>query len=186
MAAPDTSADLSVVEESTSSDSPPVADLSESNPSAPQIRRGVPWWVLAVVVLAGVFLFLQQYQRAQDLGARVNALTEELLVADQRLQIAQGHIAAHQAHLDQVRVGIADLSATMMGLRTLANQDPLAPPVSSSDRSEALASDSASDSASVPESATTALTAPSAEASEALDADSRSIVHETMGAPISP
>ena len=182
MAAPDTSADLSVVEESTSSDSPPVSDISESNPRSPQIRRGVPWWVLAVVVLAGVFLFLQQYQRAQDLGARVNALTEELLVADQRLQIAQGHIAAHQAHLDQVRLGIAELSATMMGLRTLANQDPLAPPVSSSDGSEA----SVADSASVPASATTALTAPSAEASQAPDSDSRSIVHDTVEAPSSP
>ena len=68
MAAPDTSADLSVVEESTSSDSPPVADLSESNPSAPQIRRGVPWWVLAVVVLAAVTLCSSR----PVIGARVS------------------------------------------------------------------------------------------------------------------
>lgn len=141
MAAPESTPDLSVVEpEQTPSAGTPASEAPAASSPAPAAaqqpaqsdsskRRGVPWWVVVVVAVIGLILFLNQYQRAEGLDARVTSLTEELLVADQRLEVAQGQIASHQSHLDRVRAGISALSESVAGLQVLAERDPLAPPV---------------------------------------------------------
>lgn len=151
MAAPESSPELSVVDDhaepsqvdetpaagsatqpdDATTETRPVASPSVTapEPAQPQEakRRGVPWWVVVVVAVLGLILFLNQYQRAEGLDARVTSLTDELLVADQSLRVAEGHVAAHQAHLDQVRSGVASLSDQVAGLQALADRDPLSP-----------------------------------------------------------
>jgi hypothetical protein len=138
MSAPESSHELSVVSDSEDASSGAAEPSPKAAPPSPTPepkpagderarRRGAPWWLVVVVAVIGVLLFLNQYQRAEGLDARVNALTEELLVADEQLEVANAHIAAHQTHLDRVRVGVADLSDQVAGLQALANRDPLAP-----------------------------------------------------------
>jgi len=135
MAAPESTPDLSVV-----SDRASQAESAKRRPSAPAPRpaesekarrRGAPWWLLIVVAVVGLILFLTQFQRAQRLDGRVASLIEELAVTDQRLEVANGQLAAHQTHLQRVRAGVAALSDQVNGLQALADRDPLAPTVGS-------------------------------------------------------
>ena len=217
MAAPDTPTNLSVVDEtqtpetapSTPSPDQPVSGESHSaaspagasNDTESPPRRGAPWWLVGVVAVVGVLLFGQQYQRAAGFEARVTSLTEELLVADQRLQIAQGQISAHQTHLDRVRLGVAELTLSVAGLQTLANEDPLSPPasVAKTEGSSPLASESGetvseplgSDNTSHSLTTDAVPSEPLQKSTESSGTggvpagDSRSIVHEIIGTPFS-
>ena len=214
MAAPETPTDLSIVDEKQSPESAQskTAGLSEdqltsgggrigsgpqgaSTETANPPGRGAPWWLVGVVAILGLLLFGQQYQRAAGLDARVTSLTEELLVADQRLQIAQSHISAHQAHLESVRRGVAELTLSLAGLQTLANQDPLMQPAAAGEdvnQASPTATESSAGSAepsgSGEEGASEA--AQSLQQGDGTPArpgveDSRSIVHEIVGTPFS-
>ncbi|MCH2186591.1 hypothetical protein MK280_12040 [Myxococcota bacterium] len=223
MAAPETPTDLSIVDETQPAESPQSkaagsaqeqTNSTNSRPgsrpdgasteTASPSRRGAPWWLVAVVAVVGLLLFGQQYQRAVGLDARITSLTEELLVADQRLQIAQSQIFAHQSHLERVRRGVAELTSSLAGLQALANQDPLAqPPVAeaegnavssiapeSSQGSEGPSGPSAEasgSSASAEEVGSSSARSP--QPNDGMPGspveDSRSIVHEIVGTPFS-
>lgn len=147
MAAPESTPGLTVVSDGTSRD-----ESTTRRPEKPAPRRadrkkedrgGAPWWLLIVVAVVGLVLFVTQFQRAERLDARVASLTEELAASDQRLEIANLQLAAHQTHLQQVRAGVAALSDQVDGLRALADRDPLAPSGSEKAASEdATATDS--------------------------------------------
>lgn len=131
MAAPNSSPDLSVVSEQEAESSASPASAAQAPPPAAaqpaparteeKRRRGVPWWVVAVVAVAGLVLFVTQYQRAQRLDARVQGLQAELAVAGEQL-------AAYQSHLTTVRGSVGELSDRVAGLKTLVDMDPLNPP----------------------------------------------------------
>jgi len=149
MSAPEASPDLSVVSDEPSPRSrPEAAPVPRSSEPTPAKRSGAPWWLVVVVAVVGVLLFLNQWQRAEGLDARVRSLTEELTAADQQLEIANQHVAAHQAHLQRVRAGVAALSDQVAGLQALADRDPLAPaPAANAEEGRAPAADSGQSSA---------------------------------------
>ncbi len=193
MAAPESSPDLSVVqpsaqpsvqpsaqpsaeapaEETAVEPTPPHTGPSAAKPQSSE-RRGAPWWLVVVVAVVGVILFLNQYQRAEVLDARVTSLTDELLATDQQLQLAHDHIAAHQTHLDQVRSGVAELSASVAGLQALADRDPLAPPAGPT--VEPSAASSAEPTPPVD-------SAPPARSTAVSPELERSIIHDAVGTP---
>ena len=121
MAAPQSTPDLSVV-------SPQAERAAGGGETAPaesggapaKRRRSVPLWLLLVTLALGVAISLDQYQRAEQLDARVVSLAAEL-------QTAGDQLAAYQSHLDTVRTGVGDLSAQMASLKSLVDRDPLAP-----------------------------------------------------------
>ena len=121
MAAPQSTPDLSVV-------SPQAERAAGGGETAPaesggapaKRRRSVPLWLLLVTLALGVAISLDQYQRAEQLDARVVSLAAEL-------QTAGDQLAAYQSHLDTVRAGVGDLSAQMASLKSLVDRDPLAP-----------------------------------------------------------
>ena len=205
MAAPETPTDLSIVDETQTPEStqPTNAGLSQEQSTSGRAptetanppRRGAPWWLVGVVAILGLLLFGQQYQRAVGLEARITSLTEELLVADQRLQIAQSHISAHQTHLESVRRGVAELTLSLAGLQSLANQDPLMQPAAASADVNQASPPAAEPSAGSAERSGSA-EEPASEAAQSLQQgdgtpaspgveDSRSIVHEIVGTPFS-
>ena len=193
MAAPESSPDLSVVqpsaqpsvqpsaqpsaeapaEETAVEPTPPHTGPSAAKPQSSE-RRGAPWWLVVVVAVVGVILFLNQYQRAEVLDARVTSLTDELLATDQQLQLAHDHIAAHQTHLDQVRSGVAELSASVAGVQALADRDPLAPPAGPT--VEPSAASSAEPTPPVD-------SAPPARSTAVSPELERSIIHDAVGTP---
>ena len=215
MAAPEPPPDHSIVDEAQSPESaqPTTAGSSEGQSSpgssapaetATPPRRGAPWWLVGVVAIVGLLLFGQQYQRAVGLDARITSLTEELLVADQRLQIAQSQISAHQTHLERVRRGVAELTLSLAGLQSLANQDPLMqPPAAEADVNQASSAavestpgsaeplglaEANESSSSTEEGASGASESPQEGSDTSVlpgVEDSRSIVHEIVGTPFS-
>jgi uncharacterized protein HemX len=146
MAAPQSTPDLSVVEpekvepEATAADSSQAIDEkpsvapAEKAPEPPaaapaqparSARRGVPVWVLLVVLVVGAALYASQYQQVQVLDAQVISLQGELAEAGAQLE-------AYQSHLGSVRSSVADLKQQIGSLDTLVNLDPLAVAVSES------------------------------------------------------
>ncbi len=95
-----------------------AAIRSDSDRTKP-LRRGVPIWVVLLVIVLGAGLFADQYQRAERLDARVNSLSSELEEAGQQL-------GAYETHLDQIRGNVADISIRMGGLKALVDLDPRA------------------------------------------------------------
>jgi len=150
MSAPESTPELSVVPDEPAIEArkparpQPAPEVAPSTPGR-ATRRGAPWWLLVVLAVVGLGFFLNQYLRAERLDARVGALTDELAAADQRLEVANQTIAAHQRHLERVRSGVAALSDQVADLRVLADRDPLAPvpPVASPAESSALSAPSA-------------------------------------------
>jgi len=131
MAAPNSSPDLSVVSEpeparqdpQPSPESEAAAPAEETPPGRGDAtgQRGVPWWVLAAVTMSGLVLFFGQYQRAEKLDVRVQALRQELEEAGQQL-------SAYQTHLDTVRLSVGELTDRVGRLKVLVEIDPLALP----------------------------------------------------------
>jgi uncharacterized coiled-coil protein SlyX len=148
MAAPDSPPGLSVVSDGPSSARAtpkrpePIARKAEPKRAE---RKGAPWWLVVVVAAVGLILFVTQFQRAERLDARVASLSEELAATDQRLEIANLHLTAHQSHLEKVRASVSALSDQVVGLQALTDRDPLAPVVH--DASGAAASAAGTDSA---------------------------------------
>jgi hypothetical protein len=141
MAATQSSPDLSVVDSPTeesgakSSAAPergplPAAAPAERPPAESKPRRGAPIWVLVAVAAIGAGFYLQQYQRAEKLGAQVVSLQGELAEAGEQL-------TAYQSHLAAVRTSVADLSSRMGSLSTLVNIDPLAAPIAETTAADA-------------------------------------------------
>jgi hypothetical protein len=137
MAAPQTNPDLSVVSPDATHDGKaeenPEASAPTALPSTGQKQeqgRRVPLWLLLVAIALGAAAWFSQYQRAVQLDARVVSLTDELKTAGEQL-------GAYQSHLDSVRVGVGDLSAQMASLKTLVDQDPLAPAPAAADSKRA-------------------------------------------------
>jgi hypothetical protein len=134
MAAPNSSPDLSVVAEQenaspevqTKSAPAPAAVAADSTPSSTPTREGgrggAPWWLVVAAAIAGLALFLVQFERAQRLETHVQSLRTELAEAGEQL-------TAYQSHLDTVRLSVGDLTTQIAGLKTLVEIDPLAPPV---------------------------------------------------------
>jgi len=138
MAAPQSSPDLSVV------DSDPKASVEPKPPAAPEApapapaepartaRRGVPIWVLLILLVVGAALFASQYQRAELLDAQVISLQGDLAEAGAQLD-------AYQAHLGTVRSSVAQLKQQIGSLDALVNLDPIAASVAESVELEAPA-----------------------------------------------
>ena len=97
-----------------------------SEPKASEVRApagpgrgraiGTIGLLAAALVLVG-FLALGQYQSAQKLEVRVQALTTELADARETL-------AAQRRRMDGVRTRVADISARLGQLQELVTEDP--------------------------------------------------------------
>jgi hypothetical protein len=75
---------------------------------------------LVLALIAALVWGVVETRWAEDLEEQVTALTTELAEARQQVE-------RHRRHLDDIRVGVADLESRVAELRGLAERDP-APP----------------------------------------------------------
>lgn len=125
MVAPENSPELTVVSESETAGQEDSVSSGASKASGGQSSAGRRWrasWLWAVLGGVVLVLGLQQYQRAETLTARVEALTQSLAEADRQL-------GAYKTRLTNVRARVSDLDDRMGALRALLDTDPLQPAV---------------------------------------------------------
>jgi hypothetical protein len=72
---------------------------------------------LVVALVAALVWGVVETRWAADLEGQVTALTTELAEARQQVE-------RHRRHLDDIRVGVADLEGRVAELRSLAERDP--------------------------------------------------------------
>ena len=118
---------------------PPSGDTPSSSPPT---RIGVPYWIVAALVLFGVVLFAGQVKRGGDLESRVTSLTAELDAANGQLRAAQDSVAAYDSYTGQLRDGIAALVSQATALQALSVQAPLGDEAAASTTDEATATPS--------------------------------------------
>ena len=86
-------------------------------PPTRESRSGLPIWLFMVALLGFSLVLVWQHRQAGALQARIAGL-------EQKLDAANQLVDAHQAHLQEVRGGVSDLSERMKGLSVLVELDP--------------------------------------------------------------
>lgn len=87
-------------------------------PDEPRQRRW-PTWLLLALLGAAVLGLAFENRRANDLGGRVESLEAVVGELEGELEASEAAVSAHQAHLDDVRSFVSELSA-------LVERDPQA------------------------------------------------------------
>jgi hypothetical protein len=110
-------ANLKLVDDASESGQRPFATPSTSGTGRSE-RRSLPVWLFVVVLIAFALLIGWQAQLASELEAEVAGLEQELVRSRALLD-------AHRTHLGEIRGGVHELSASLEGLRTLVDRDPV-------------------------------------------------------------